>query len=1078
MAITIKIFGADIKITRTCIPLFTLAILAACTFGTTTFERPAEIEDPTIININREPAHATLFPFENRDLAIANNKSGSAYFKSLNGTWKFNYSDNPETRPGHFYQLQYETNHWDDIIVPGNWELQGFGIPYYLDEEYPFKPAPPYVPKENPVGSYVKTFELPADWKERQVFLYFGSVRSAMYLWVNGQKVGFAKGSKSPIEFNITDHISWQGENKLAVEVYRWSDGSYLEGQDAWRISGIERDVYLYATPNQHLRDYFIRADLDDNYENGSLSIEGQLANYQTSKTLSLSYELIDKDGKVLITDSKTISVDTSASFSFFSNIQSPLKWTAETPDLYQVLLTLKNEDNALLEVISSNIGFRKIEVRDRQLMVNGVPIDIKGVNRCETDPVWGRYVSEERMLEDIRLMKQFNINAVRTSHYPNDEKWYELCDKYGLYVVNEANIEAHGMQYHPDSYEGISDNRNWHSAIIDRIERLVERDKNHTSVIIWSLGNESGDGKNFVSAYNWVRQKDDTRPVQYQEAWYKDHTDLVVPMYKDKHFIEEFALKNDARPLILCEYAHAMGNSVGNLQDYWDVMDKYKNLQGGFIWDWVDQTILKVNDKGDTIWAYGGDMGDPKNMNDSSFCANGLVYADRSLYPYIWEVKKVYQNIKFKPIDLSNGKILVQNDFRFTSLDSFDFKWTVTGNDKELSSGVVKELLINPLREGLLNLPAFDLEVEPGVEYFLKISAFTKWENGVVPAQHEVAWEQFKLPLYENRKIIPWKNIPSLVINDSDKTISGTSERFSFGISKEKGIFTSLKTDNKELIQKGPALNFWRHPIDNDLGNGFDRRAQVWKNVTQNLQVKSVDWNSINNKAAWIKVETFLPDAGADCIIEYVIYGSGDIVITAKLIPGEKALPDLPRFGMSMTLQDDFDNLAWFGRGPQESYWDRKSGAAVGHYAGSVQDQYVSYVRPQENGNKTDVRWLTLTDDEGVGLMVLGDKLGFSAHQFPMDYLDHLGRQAPNKHGNEIKPGDMVSLNLDYKQMGVGGDNTWGAKTHEQYTIPAKEMRFSFRMRPFNSQKEEAFEVNTELVPAFTRLAKLTPPR
>ena len=1046
--------------------LILLMLLAAgCNLSPATFERPAEIENPTVTEINREPPHATLFPFESKQLASTNIKEESNYFLSLNGKWKFKYSENPETRPGYFYQPDFDVGNWDDIQVPGNWELQGYGTPYYLDEEYPFKPDPPYVPKENPVGSYRKEITVPLTWNDRQVYLYIGSVRSAMFLWVNGKMVGFAKGSKSPVEFNLTQYIDLGTENSISIEVYRWSDGSYLEGQDAWRISGIERDVYLYSTPNQHIRDYFVTANLDSNYENGVFRINGEVNSSLTTKGVTVSYELTDPQGRMISQDQKSVGDAQVEEFKFEDVIKSPQKWSAEVPNLYRLYINLSNRNGELLESVSTNVGFRKVEIKDRQLMVNGVPVDIKGVNRCESDPVWGRYVSEDKMLEDIRLMKQFNINAVRTSHYPHAEKWYELCDRYGLYVVDEANIEAHGMFYHELGYAGVTDNKQWEEAYMDRTRRLVERDKNHPSVIIWSLGNESGDGQNMVSTYNWIKSRDETRPVQYQEAWYEDHTDLVVPMYKDKFFIEEFAKKQDQRPLILCEYAHAMGNSVGNLQDYWDVMNKYDNLQGGFIWDWIDQTILKINARGDSIWAYGGDFDEPQSLNDSSFCANGLVYADRTLYPYIWEVKKVYQDIKFNDVKIIDGLIEIGNDYRFRNTSDFTFKWSLMGNGDELQRGDF-DVSIEPGKSETIELPFGPFSRNRGVEYFVNIRAVTKSETDLVPQGHDVANAQFRLPVYQSDTPVDWSNIPQLSIDESDAAINGESDNFSFRIDKTTGELTSLLRDQKELIRTPLFANFWRYPTDNDLGNAFNKRSAVWKDATKNQRIEHVILRKLSEKAGMIEVLAYLPEVDSRCTTRYLVYGSGDIVVTHKLVPGSKELPSLPRFGMSFTMPGNYETLEWFGRGPFENYWDRKSAADVGYYSSSVWDQYVPYVRPQENGNKTDVRWFKIMDEEGDGIMISGDNLGFSTHNFEQSLLDHVGTSAPNKHGNEIKAADLVSVQIDKKQMGVGGDNTWGARTHEQYTIPAKEMEFSFRIRPIK-RDDDAFQLDAKPLPS-----------
>ncbi|WP_266206201.1 glycoside hydrolase family 2 TIM barrel-domain containing protein [Pontibacter kalidii] len=1010
-------------------------------------------ENEQIISRNTQKPHATLFPFETRALALESKKEKSENFRSLDGTWKFHYAPNPEMRPKDFYQASYNTSAWKDIQVPSNWELQGFGTPIYLDEEYPFKPDPPFVPKENPVGSYKRKFSVPASWlKEKQVIIHLGSVRSAMYLWVNGQKVGYMQVSKTPVEFNISPYLK-AGENDLAVEVYRWSDGSYLEGQDTWRISGLERSVYLYAVPEVHIQDFFVTTDLDENYRDATLNVALELAKYKKaasdkykSDKYTIAAELLDAGGKQVWQQEKPFATN----LAFNTKLQNPAKWTAETPTLYQLLLSVKAPDGKVVEVIPANVGFRKVEIKGKQLLVNGKAIDIKGVNRCEWDPVLGRAMSEEQMLLDITLMKQANINAVRMSHYPHDERWYELCDQYGLYVVDEANIEAHGMQFHPKSYAFLSDNPAWEKAYLDRIERMFERDKNHPSIIIWSLGNEAGDGSNFVKSYKWLKEHD-TRPVQYQPAWYEAHTDIVAPMYKDKHFIESYAKKSPEKPLILCEYAHAMGNSVGNLQDYWDVIDKYEVLQGGFIWDWVDQTILTKNQQGDMIWGYGGDFND--FPNDSSFSANGLVRADRTPYPYYWEVKKVYQPVKVEPVDAATGQVRLRNRYFFTNLDKFYLTWELMENGHAVASGKQADFAVAPQEETTLTLPVSNYTLKPGAEYFLNLRFYTKALEQLLPANHEVAWAQLQVgeaPTLAQQSYSGKR--PKAKETKTGLTVSGKD--FSLYFDRATGAITSYKYKGKEMLLSPLQPNFWRYPTDNDLGNGLHHRAAIWETAGTERSISNMSVEKA--KGAYV-IRTAADVAGgkASLTTTYAIHSDGQVRVQNEFMPHD-SLPELPRFGMKVQLAGELSNLKWYGRGPFENYWDRKTAALVGIYEGSVWDQYVPYVRPQENGSKTDVRWAALYNQSGTGLRIEGaPTVEITAQQFDTQQLSYPGRQAPNKHGNDIKPASLVSLNIDYRQMGVGGDNTWGARTHPQYTLPAVPYSYTFTIRPYERNKE-----------------------
>ena len=880
-----------------------------------------------------------------------------------------------------------------------------------------------------------------------------------MYVWVNGKKVGYSQGSKTPAEFNISKFLK-KGENKLAMAVYRWSDGAYLEGQDYWKISGIERDVFLYSVPDIYIRDFFVIGDLDKNHINGILKVTVNIKNHSIhfKKNHNLNISLYDKNNRPVfeVPIEKELQIKKSGERIIFfkHSIQNPEKWNAETPNLYSLVLSLFDDSGKIIEVVTCKIGFRKVEIKKGQLFINGVPITIKGVNRHEHDPETGRYVTEDSMIKDIHLMKQFNINAVRTSHYPNSPRWYELCDKYGLYVVDEANIEAHGcFPYDPN--KTLANKPEWKKAFLDRTIRMVERDKNHPCVIIWSLGNETGDGDNFRATYRWIKQRDPTRPVQSEDAGLKDYTDIYCPMYKRIRHLKEYAEKKQSRPLILCEYAHAMGNSVGNLQDYWDVMEKHRQFQGGFIWDWVDQGFYKKNKKGEKFWAYGGDYGPPDTPSDKNFCINGLVFPDRKIHPHILEVKKVYQYIKIKSIDLSKGKIELYNGYDFLNLKNFELYWYIMADDKKIAFGKLPKINIVSHQSKVVSIPVPEIYAEPGVEYFLYVSFKLAQDTAVIKKGHEVAWEQFKLPLFKSPKKDNPRRYGKLKIDQNKSSVHIRGQNFTLTLNKNTGIINSLIYEQTELIKSGPVPNFWRAPTDNDFGCNMPKHLGIWRDTEKKRTIKNVSIKQLNPHEIQIDVVSSLSAGHSFYHTTYHIYGSGDIYITNKFIPGSNKLPELPRFGMTMLLPSDFENISWYGRGPHESYWDRKTGAPVGVYSGKVIDQYHPYTRPQENGNKTDVRWVALSNSKGVGLLAVGmPLLSVSAHHFLNEDFDP-GPEKNQRHTYHIKRKDLITLNLDYKQMGVGGDTSWGdrAKPHPEYRLPIKEYSYRFRLRPFSKK-------------------------
>ena len=1032
-----------------------------------TEKEPRDWENPEMFNQNREAPHATMISFPDEVSALEGDKPKSPFYLSLDGMWKFNFVDSPDKRPYWFYKDDYDTHDWKDIEVPSNWQMKGYDVPIYVNINYPFKKNPPFIDhKWNPVGSYKRSFKLPSEWRNKEIFLQFGAVSSAFYVWVNEQLVGYSEDSKVPAEFNITKYIK-KGKNSLAVEVYRWSDGSYLEDQDFFRLSGIQRTVFLHARPKTFINDFFAKGDLEKNYNEGLLKLDVSLAGAdKSSGDFAVEASLFDNDQKIF-SESKNIKLtDTKAAVSFAKQFPGIKKWTAETPNLYSLVLTLKDSFGKTLESVSSKIGFRKVEIINSRFLVNGVAVRLKGTNMHEHNDVTGHVIDEATVLKDIRVMKSNNINAVRTSHYPQQELWYEMCDKYGLYLIDEADIESHGIGYDKDVT--LADKPQWAAAHLERMQRMVERDKNHPSVIIWSLGNEAGDGHNFLSNYKWTRQRDDTRPVQYERAEKSTnaperHTDIFCPMYARIWEIEEYAKnpKND-RPLILCEYAHSMGNSTGNLQDYWDVIEKYPKLQGGFIWDWVDQGILKTDENGEKYWAYGGDFGEEGLPSDGNFCINGLTWPDRTGKPGLNEVKKVYQYVGFEPVNLNKGLIKIRNKYDFTDLSDFSFDWDVISDGVAVKSGKLAFAGLNPGKDTLVTLPLSGIEPAPGTEYFLNIRVSRSDEWNYVPEDHIYATAQFKLPV--EGKPMPAKRdeLAVLQTNTIGKKleVSGSDMKVVFDL--EKGRMESFSYKGIGLINKWPEPDFWRPPTDNDYGYDMDQKLGVWKKAGEKTMIKKAN---ISQPEIGKVVVTFVYDIPgnkgekiAGYVTTYTIYNSADVIIKNQFSKVSNNVPEIPRMGMQMQLPEEMMNLKWFGRGPHENYVDRKTSADVGLYESSVDDQYVPYIRPQENGYKTDTRWLTLTDEQGNGLLVSGDPLFcFAALKHIHDDFESPGKlsqyrkdaKSANTHTNNVKPHEFVNLNVDLAQMGVGGDDSWGAQIHPQYRLLDKKYEYSFRIRP-----------------------------
>ena len=1030
---------------------------------TTSAEEVKPWQNATINQINREPMHAHFTTFISEKAALnqltlddvtrftVNPKVERRI--SLNGRWKFLYSKNNDLCPKNFHEKGYSTRKWKDITVPGSWELQGFDAPIYTDVSYPFPANPPYQPTDyNPVGAYVREFEVPESWKGMDIYLDFEGVESAFYCWVNGELAGYSEDSRLPAHFNISKLLK-KGKNRLAVKVFRYSDGSYMEDQDYWKYSGIERDVFVYARPSQRIKDFKLTAGLIDNLENGDFKLD-MIVN-EPVKDGKIEVKVIDQQSKVLFQKSKLFTQPCDTLFQANHLFEDVKAWSAESPTLYTLVATTYDAQGKCLESFAHPFGFRSVRMFNGQQLINGVPVLFKGVNRHEHDQHNGRTITVERMVEDIRLMKQFNINSVRTCHYPNNHAWYALCDKYGLYLVDEANIESHGMMNHKDGT--LANYPDWEGAFMQRMSRMVRRDRNFTSIVTWSLGNESGYGKHFETIYHWTKDFDPTRPVQYEGGGYESLSDIYCPMYARIWSLRRHANQRDARPMILCEYAHAMGNSVGNLQDYWNLIYKYDQLQGGFIWDWVDQTFAKKDEKGHDIWAYGGDLGFVGVPNDSNFCANGLVAADRSLHPHIWEVKKVYQYVHFAPVAFTANKIEVSNRHDFVDLSNYQLRWKVEADGKEIQGGILPMPKIAARKKAIIELPLTTLPTGDK-EYFLKLEALTINDELMVKKGHIAAMEQWQLP---TTYVAPAVHAVEGTLSSKQEAglLEFTGNRFVVKFNKGNGQLTSLQYDGKEYIKEGLQPNFWRAWTDNDVANGAPERCRIWREALKSMKLSELHVNEdANNQLAIVTTSYSLPVIDSKLKVIYKVRPNGAIQVRMEYKVGNKQLPEIPRFGMRMVLPGDYDQMTWLGRGPQENYADRKSGAAIGLYSASVWNQYHPYVRAQETANKSDVRWTSLRNKEGEGLLICGEQpLNVSAWNFPIEDISYRPFNVERHHGGSIEKKDMVWLNIDGDHMGVGGDNTWGAKVHPEYTITPADRSYSFTIQPLAANQDAA---------------------
>ncbi|GAA3577621.1 glycoside hydrolase family 2 TIM barrel-domain containing protein [Snuella lapsa] len=1069
------------------------------------------IENEQVISENKLDAHASFSSFYSENDAINNT---NALKKSLDGEWSFNWVRNPKDRPTTFMDPSEDVSNWETIKVPANWEVEGFGIPIYVNHQYEFADykamvaddmelvdrvypkTPGDVPDEyNPVGSYRRDFTIDESWDGKELFLHIGAMKSGGFVWVNGKYIGYSQGSKLPSEFNITKAAK-PGKNTVAIQIFRWTDGSYLECQDFWRISGIERSVFVYAQPKLHIQDFEVVSTLDGAYKNGELDlsvvIENKLSKDQKG---SLSYKVLDANSKEVLSGKQalTIQKDNKQTFSFKGAINAVKQWSAEHPNLYTLVLEIHDKKGNAVEATSIKIGFRSVEIKQGLLLVNGQRITLKGVNTQENDPETGHIMSEEMIMKDIRLWKENNINAVRLSHYPRGRRFYELCDEHGMYVVDEANIESHGMYYGKYS---LAKNPKWENAHVDRMVRMVQRDKNHPSVIIWSMGNEAGNGVNFFKGYDAIKANDKTkRPVQYERP-YKDYdgslydmdtnTDIIVPQYPSPRRFEEIGKSKTDRPFIPSEYAHAMGNSTGNFQDYWDVIEQYDNLQGGFIWDWVDQSIWKTNEKGERYYAYGGDYG--TNMpTDNSFLNNGIVFPDRTPQPGLYEVKKAHEFINFKDKGLNRHnelRVLLENLYDFTNLKAFKFVANVKADGKVLKTTTFEDLDIDTHTGKLIRVPLNGIDFKANTEYFVEISALTKSDWGLLPEGFEVAHEQIDLGRKYKEEIAENTTTSNLKIKETSNTITVTGDALKLVFDKDAGRLTSYAFKGTELLKdgKGPKPNFWRAVTDNDFGNKMHLKNIEWKKASLFSKVSNTALKTLDNGDVVLNVIYTLPGVDTSFNSVYTIKSSG-VVFIENTLNETSYSADIPRVGMRMQLPKQYDNMTYFGRGPWENYQDRKAAAFIDLYQSKVADQYVPYIRPQENGYKTDVRWVALSNKNNSGLLVVAKNpkkgLGISALHMPnedfdttqgIDYggnqkideayqIDGIPEVNSSKHTIDIKEQDLVQLNIDLEQRGVGGDDSWYAKPQEQYMIKGDtKHQYSFYLVPFENSTAEDF--------------------
>lgn len=1025
-----------------------------------------EWQNPRVTGVNTLPGHATAISYPDEERARQARDRDSPRFLSLDGIWRFHFAATPAQAPA-IAEPRLDDSSWRPINVPGNWELQGWGVAIYTNYVYPFEPVdPPRVPlDDNPVGSYRTAFHLPSGWKGQQVTLHFGGVSSAFYCWLNGKFVGFAKGSRVPAEFDVTPHLA-EGANVLAVQVHRWSDGSYLEDQDHWRLSGIHREVYLAAAPKFQLYDFFVQTDLDAQYRDASLKIHAKVRNFGAARPegWTLEARLYDAQGNAVLAEPASVEVGKLLARGWmhrgnvpFADIEArvanPSKWSAEFPHLYVLTLALKDASGQTVDARSCRIGFRSVEIRDRQLLINGRSIKLYGVNRHDFHQLNGTTVTEESMQRDVLLLKQFNFNAVRASHYPNNPRWLELCDQYGIYLINEADLETHGIG------GMLSNDADWTAAFLDRAQRMVERDKNHPCVIAWSLGNESGTGPNHAAMSGWIKEYDRTRFVHYEGAQGnttlddmdvrpdRPYVDVVSRMYMDIPTMIKWA--NDpaeSRPVMWCEYAHAMGNSLGSFYKFWDAIRSHDHLIGAFIWDWTDQGIRRTDERGKSYWAYGGDFGD--RINSGCFCLNGLIDPGQTPKPVAWEARKVQQPVVIESVGEALNQFRVTNWHDFANLSSYSVAWELTENGGVIQSGAMPPLQAAPRASQVITVPWIEPATKPGAEYHVKIIFRLDGDRQWAPKGHVVAWEQFSVPF--STPPAPEADLgaaPPLSLEESDGLITVASQGLSLQWSRQTGTLQSFRVGQREILRSPLRPNFWRPITDNDVGGRMTARSGQWKHATEGMAPASIHAYREGDTGAKVVITLELPRVQSRWTTTWTIHGSGEVLVENEFVAAE-GLPELPRVGMQVRIDEAYDHLQWYGLGPQETYWDRHRGASVGRYSGSVKRDFFHYVRPQESNNHWQTRWASLTDGQGQGILIAGESpLSVSAWPYSMEDLETA------RHTNELPERNFITLNVDHRQMGLGGDDSWSedARPHPEFRLPAGRYRYAFWITPIS---------------------------
>ena len=994
-------------------------------------------ENHQIDGINRMPARAHFLTFPSKEKALLNNNRYTHAFKNLNGVWKFMFLDAPEYSPEGFFNSDFDVTKMDDITVPGNWQLQGYGKMHYSDLWYNFPINPPYVPTENPTGIYKRTFFVEESYRDKKIIIRFCGVDSAYHLWINGKEVGYSKVARNESEFDITDIIRVGEENDVTVRVYQWSDGTYLEDQDMWWESGIFRDVELIGVPKDGINDYKVIADLDDEYKNGIFKVEAFL---RTTKEVNVTFELVDAGENTVFTKTEVIA--------------DVNHWTAETPYLYKLFMTV--EDNGqIVEVIPQNVGFRNIRLNGETFLVNGVAIKFKGVNRHDYSPQNGRVVSREEIEKDMILMKQFNINAIRTSHYPNSYYLYDLCDEYGMYLIAETDLECHGFELTGD-YKWITDDPSWELAYVSRMTRMIERDKNHPAIIFWSLGNESAFGCNFRKMTDVAHEMDPTRLVHYEGDFDVESADVYSTMYTwienpKKPYLMKDIIEKSKKPHIHCEYCHAMGNGPGNLKDYQDLVYAHDKLQGGFVWEWFDHGIESFTESGEKYYRYGGDFGDDPSNKD--FCIDGLIMPDRTPSPGLYEYKKVIEPITTTAVDIQKGIINLLSRYDFANLDRFNLVYKVMEDDVILQTGFMAVPSIEARANKDITLP-YDLsviKVKPGVHYYVNISYQLREDTSYASSGHELATAQFELPLYKEGIMVRPEGI--LNVEKEHTTLHVKGANFSLDFNLVNGNLMNIVRDGMQVLSKGPRLTLWRAPISNDM-EIIDKLKKVYFLHLEHEVVMNIDYHMEGNILK-VEVDTINSTTNSAWHLKtkyvYTVCPSGDILIDVEGTPSGRVdlAPDmLPRIGVSMHLDKSMEHVRYFGMGPGENYADSKEAAQMGLYANTVDGLFTNYVIPQENGNHMGCKWVSMTNDRGMGLLASteGD-FNFSASWYEDKDLDDA------KHTCDLVKRDYIVFNVDYKQNALG-TNSCGQWQLDKYRAKFEDFKLSFRLTPFNNKE------------------------